>query len=38
MPALPVTAEAESDEEKEILREIEEADQPDEDAELDEAA
>jgi PRTRC genetic system protein E len=38
MPASPVTTEAESDEEEEILREIEEEDQVDEDAELDEVA
>jgi PRTRC genetic system protein E len=38
VPVLPVTTEAESDEEEEILREIEEEDQVDEDAELDEVA
>ena len=38
MPAAPVTTEAESDEEEEILREVEEEDQVDEDAELDEVA
>ena len=37
MPVSPVTTEAESDEEEEILREIEE-DQPDEDADVDDAA
>jgi PRTRC genetic system protein E len=37
MPVSPVTTEGESDEEEEILREVEE-DQPDEDAELDDAA
>jgi PRTRC genetic system protein E len=38
MPVSPVTTEAESDEEEEILREVEGEDQVDEDAELDEAA
>jgi len=38
MPVSPVTTEAESDEEEEILREIEEEDQVDEGTELDEVA
>jgi PRTRC genetic system protein E len=38
MPVVPATTEAESDEEEEILREIEEEDQVDEEAELDEVA
>jgi PRTRC genetic system protein E len=38
VPVSPVTTEAESAEEEEILREIEEEDQGDEDAELDEVA
>ena len=38
MPVSPVTTEAESDEEEEILREIEEEDQVNEGAELDDAA